>query len=1456
MRRPGVEQQQKTAAFRAVLDRTKRVRICPWCGESNGNVKKTAGALKIVHDKYSKGPKEDFEERRAKFKEAMNANEELEPLLKHVVDLLDPLRVLELFRRIPDADLLLLDLGGRPENLLVTNVAVPPVCIRPSVEMDGGGGSNEDDVTVKMMHITQINRYIQSGLEGVLAKNVVEWWDGLQVECAMVVNSDLPGISLPVGLQGKRLRGFVQRLKGKQGRFRGNLSGKRVDFTGRTVISPDPNVRIDEVVVPRYMAMVLTYPERVTTHNMHKLRRAIINGTQTHPGARFVIGQDGRKSWLQYGDRRRVAAELRVGDVVERHLWDGDVVLFNRQPSLHRVSIMAFRARVMPGRTLRFNECCCAPFNADFDGDEMNIHVPQTEEARAEAVGLMGVLENLAVPKSGEVLVAATQDFLTCAFLLTRKDEFFTRADFCRLATFCGDGLDKIDLPPPTILKPIELWTGKQVFSVMLRPNTGVNLFITLETKEKSACACKQMKGPHNCPNDGHVYFRNSDLLCGRLGKATLGGGNKTGLFAVLANDYSPKASAACMARLAKCAARYMGDRGFSIGIDDVTPSTHLSSLKRATVASNYAKCDELIDLFHSGKLQLNPGCSLDQTLENEVMAVLNDVRNQAAESCMRELTPWNSPLIQSQCGSKGSPINICQMVACVGQQSISGKRSPNGFTERTLPHFPRGDKSPEGKGFVASSYYSGLSPTEFFFHTMAGREGLVDTAVKTAETGYMSRRLMKALEDLYVDYDGSVRSSSKAVIQFTYGDDGLDPVCMEASDGQPLDLNRVAARIRALDRPSQRQLLAAVPSTHVRSARVGSDERDLVDAVDVPVLPSALLAALEEAVQRHALRGPSDTTDNNNNNKNKNKNKSNTTTTTTTPTNVAGESLAQGQNYRYSDKFVHQVRGAVEREANELLKLRQRVGLPPDAKGDPELEHLVQNACGLNPERVFTFVDLCCRKFQAKRVDPGATVGAYGAQSIGEPGTQMTLKTFHFAGVAAMNVTLGVPRIKEIINASKVISTPIISVCLSNPYEELAARMVKGRIETTLLGGVCKHIQAVVTPVDCYVDIWLDRERLNLLQLGVNSAQVAQGIAASKLRVKMAQIQTVNEERLVVRPDDLSKDRSYQGKSLLAHLDDLRQGLPSVVVAGIPTISRAIMTQTQEDVALESPAPAEKTVVKKEIEGDQGDVGIAGGEGERGGGRGGTHPSTDTDRDQEKKKKKKKHKDHMDHRQSSVPDDHMGEATPTPRTTGKYMLLAEGTDLQSVMSTPGVVAEKTTSNHVMEVLTALGIEAARETIIREIQYTMGSHGMVIDYRHVMLLADCMTSRGEVLGITRFGIAKMKDSVLMLASFEKTTDHLFEAAIRRRTDEIEGVSECIIMGIPMPTGTGLFRVLHQDTAPRFPGRAVHLTGGGGEEGAEEVPGWGVAQGNGKGQGKGKEGFVRGWPRRRVPLFAA
>lgn len=346
-----------------------------------------------------------------------------------------------------------------------------------------------------------------------------------------------------------------------------------MDFSGRTVISPDPNLRIDQVGVPVHVAMTLTFPERVCKHNIEKLRGRVKNGMALHPGANFVNFASGAKQYLKYGDRRRVAAELKYGDVVERHLEDGDVVLFNRQPSLHKMSIMAHRARIMPWRTLRFNECVCTPYNADFDGDEMNIHVPQTEEARAEALTLMGVHNNLCTPKNGELLVAATQDFLTSAFLLTSRDSFFDRSQFCLLCSYMNDALVHVDLPTPTILKPVELWTGKQLFSVLVRPTVSTGVFVNLEMEEKFY----SKKGQYLCPNDGYVCFRNSELLCGRLGKGVLGSGSKVGLFYVLCSDYSAEVAAGAMNRLAKMAARWLGTRGFSIGISDVTPDARLN---------------------------------------------------------------------------------------------------------------------------------------------------------------------------------------------------------------------------------------------------------------------------------------------------------------------------------------------------------------------------------------------------------------------------------------------------------------------------------------------------------------------------------------------------------------------------------------------------------------------------------------------------------------------------------------------------------------------------------------------------------------------------------------------------------------------------------------------------------------------------------------------------------------
>ncbi|KAL5858040.1 hypothetical protein ACOSQ3_005498 [Xanthoceras sorbifolium] len=327
----------------------------------------------------------------------------------------------------------------------------------------------------------------------------------------------------------KPLSGFVQRLKGKQGRFRCNLNGKRVEYTGRTVISPDPNLKITEVAIPIRMAQILTSPERVSDHNLEKLKQCVRNGLDKYPGARMVRYPDGTARLLHGKFRTRLADELKFGCIVDRHLEDGDV-LFNRQPSLHRMSIMCHRARIMPWRTLRFNESVCNPYNADFDGDEMNMHVPQTEETRTKALMLMGVQSNLCTPKNGEILVAPTQDFLTSSFIITRKDTFYDRAAFSLICCYMGDGMDLINLPTLAILKPIELWTGKQIFSVLLRPRASMRVYLNLTVKEKTYSnklirteGDEEIRIETMCPNDGFVYIRNSELIYGQLGKATLG---------------------------------------------------------------------------------------------------------------------------------------------------------------------------------------------------------------------------------------------------------------------------------------------------------------------------------------------------------------------------------------------------------------------------------------------------------------------------------------------------------------------------------------------------------------------------------------------------------------------------------------------------------------------------------------------------------------------------------------------------------------------------------------------------------------------------------------------------------------------------------------------------------------------------------------------------------------------
>jgi DNA-directed RNA polymerase III subunit RPC1 len=791
---------RRTQICKKVNDQCRKTKTCYSCGSINGQVKKAGPhPLKLIHDRFktfnsSNAAKKLPPVAKILFEKSLNDarknNPEIDKHAKKAVDDLNPLRVLNLFKQITASDCELLGMNpaeGRPELFLWQYVPAPPVAIRPSVPQDGS--STEDDITVKLCDIVHINTLIKEGLKkGLPVQTILEQWDFLQVQIAMYINSDVPGL-LPLGYQ-KTIRGFCQRLKGKQGRFRGNLSGKRVDFSGRTVISPDPNLSIEEVAVPELIAKNLTYPERVSRYNIAKLRARINNGANKWPGANYIIKEDQNiKQYLKYGKLSAHADHLQIGDIVERHLEDGDIVLFNRQPSLHKLSILSHYVKVRPHRTFRLNECVCNPYNADFDGDEMNLHVPQTEEARIEAIELMGVKHNLATPKNGEPIISAIQDFITGAYLLSSKDVFYDRKTFSNVCMYMVDGNAQLDLPPPAVLKPQMLWTGKQVFNVMMRPNKSCPNMVNLDA------ACREYRAVPGQPrdldkNDGWLVIRNSEVMCGVMDKSTIGSGKKDSVFYVLLRDFGPDAAVQAMNRLAKLSARWLTNQGFSIGISDVYPGDNLVNLKMQLVERAYAQCDGIIEKFKLGKLDKAPGCDEEQTMENLISGILSKVRQQAGDHCIAELSRWNSPLIMATSGSKGSNINVSQMVAVVGQQIIGGKRVADGFQDRSLPHFPKNARQPPSKGFVQNSFFSGLSPTEFLFHAISGREGLVDTAVKTAETGYMSRRLMKSLEDLSTQYDHTVRNSSSNIVQFQYGDDKLDPVDMEGK-AKPVHFER-----------------------------------------------------------------------------------------------------------------------------------------------------------------------------------------------------------------------------------------------------------------------------------------------------------------------------------------------------------------------------------------------------------------------------------------------------------------------------------------------------------------------------------------------------------------------------------------------------------------------------------------------------------------------------------------
>jgi DNA-directed RNA polymerase subunit A' len=837
--------------------------------------------------------------------------------------------------RVPDSDLELLDINpqsSRPEWMVLTVLLVPPVYVRPSITLESNYRS-EDDLTHKLVDILRVNQRLKESIAAAAPSPVVaELADLLQYHVTTYINNETIGISPAQHRSGRILKTLAQRLKGKEGRFRLNLSGKRVDFSARTVISPDPLINFDEVGVPLEIAMQLTVPETVTPWNKEKLKTLIRNGPDKYPGAKYVIKPDRKMVRLKYvHNLEEVAESLEEGWVVERHVMDGDIVLFNRQPSLHRVSIMAHRVRILPYKTFRLNLAVCTPYNADFDGDEMNLHIPQSEEAQAEARLLLQVQRNIISARYGAPIIGAIRDFLTSLYLLTKDDTYLSKQEVGYLLAAVGYGGE---LPPPAKPGPESLWSGKQVFSLLLPPDFSHKVSTNFS------------------PSVSAVIER-GQLVEGFVDKALVGVERPNSALHRIFREYGSEAAARFLNGVVKLANAYINLRGFTFGIDSLTVPEEAYRKVSGLLKKMEQGFEELKRAYERGQLEVRPGETPEKAFESEILELLSRTRDEIGGFIRKHVSPDNPLVVMARTGARGSTLNIDQMVAIVGQQAVRRERPSRGFQDRVLSFFNRGDLSPRARGFVYSPFMKGLDPIEFFFHLMGGRDGLVDTAVRTQQSGYMQRRLINALESLYVEFDGSVRmSDTRKIVQFLYGEDGVDP-------GK---------------------------SDHGR-----------------PFVPRIVI---EQVLSETGVKGE-----------------------------------------------------ASSREDIEAVAKRYESLLPRLA-----LEELVEECAKSRVPRqaVEKNFSIAYRMYLQSLVESGDPAGIVAAQSIGEPGTQLTLRTFHFAGVREQSILVGLPRLIEIIDARRVPSTPMMTIYLKPPYNKdpKTAKKVAQKLQYVSVGDIVEEVR------------------------------------------------------------------------------------------------------------------------------------------------------------------------------------------------------------------------------------------------------------------------------------------------------------------------------------------------------------------------------------------------------------
>ena len=1240
--------------------------------------------------------------------------------------------VIKNFRRISDEDVSFMGFSpifSRPDWMVCQVLAVPPPAVRPSVKHDAQQRS-EDDLSHILVNILKANTTLQEKVEANVASNIIDdWTTVLQYYIATLADNKLPGVASVAQRSGRPLKSVRERLNGKGGRVRGNLMGKRVDFSARSVITPDPNLTIEELGVPMKIAKNLSRPITVNSINRKFLMRLVQNGTEVYPGAKILEKKNGDNISLRYVDRSSL--RLEDGDIVHRHLMDGDWVLFNRQPTLHRMSMMAHRVKVMRvGDTFRLNVGVTKPYNADFDGDEMNMHVPQDDESSAELANLAAVRNQIISPADNKSIIGIFQDSLLGSYRFTRKNINFSPRHTMNLL------MSIVDVDPNKISSSKHT-NSFEILSQILPP-------LTIKYKTNG------YSDGENYKESNHVLeINNGDYIRGQIDKGVFGAGSK-GLIGRIFNDYNATQSAQFINDIQNIVTEYMKTSAYSVGISDLIADDLTNETIVGVITEKKMEVQSLIDQVQLGVFENKTGKPNKDQFETEVNNILNQASSEAGKIGRKSLDEDNRFVIMVNAGSKGSDLNISQMISCLGQQNVDGKRIPYGFDSRTLPHVTKYDDSPEARGFVENSFISGLTPQEVFFHAMGGRVGLIDTAVKTSSTGYIQRRLIKGMEDLMAHYDVTVRNHKNKIIQYLYGDDGFDTTKVE-NQTLPLvsmSLEDIFAHYQMpADSLTSEVYTTAYTATALRRIKSQKTTTNLKCQHYIDYMIKT-----RDNIVKYVFGYRND------------KRIHLPVAFTHIINNVQGQEnlninalvdITPLEAFELIELYFEKLSNNRYTAPNELFKTLYFYYLSPK-------ELLMVKR--FNRKALIVLLNTIETAYHQAIIAPGEMVGMIAAQSVGEPTTQMTLNTFHFAGVASKsNVTRGVPRIEEILSLSENPKNPSCTVFLKDYDQESQekAQDIMLKLEHTKLREIVNQVKICFDPDDQNTLIEEDSETLKLyyefknlvrdcleetkdeddsnwiVRMEMNAEMMLEkniSMDDVNFAIKRAwgeQVSCVyddyNSDKLIFRIRiDTSKVKKKGATSLdqtdeIYHLQNFQsQLLDSLILRGIKNIAKVVPRKINNNV--------------KKLDG--------------------TFVQTDV-----------------------------------------WVLDTVGTNLLDLLSLDYINSNKTFTNDIQEIRSVLGIEAARQAIFNEISDVIEFDSTYINYHHLSLLCDRMTTKDKMVSIFRHGINNDDIGPIAKASFEETPEMFLRAARHAELDTMRGVSANVMCGQEGYFGTSCFQVV-------------------------------------------------------------